>query len=137
MSRRNKLVIGKTQGFEDSAFVFMAQIIGSDGELIQQADLTSITPHVTNVTDAGSPDSKTALTISSVILDTPDTDHPVWSDQFPGDTNGYNFIFEAPKSWFGDGAKLYRVEFIFRPTTGAEYEFPVVFEHETTSLQVS
>lgn len=136
MSRLNRLLITKTQGFEDSSFVFLACIRGSDAALLLQADLTSITPKVTDVTNSGSPDSKTALTISDVILDTPDTDHPIWLADFPGDTIGYNFIFEAPKAWFPDAA-LYAVEFIFRPTTGEQYEFAVVYEHKAKNLRSS
>lgn len=136
MGRLNKLIIGQTQGFEDSSFVFLACIRGSDGELITQADLTSITPQVTDVTNNGETSAKTALTISGVILDTPDTDHPIWLDEFPGDTIGYNFIFEAPASWFPAAAE-YAVEFIFVPTSGAEYQFPVVYKHITKNLRSS
>ena len=133
----NKLLLTKSQGYEDSAAVFMALVRGSDRELILQADLTSITFTVTDTSDDSNPVSSDTLTIASVILDTPVTDDVAWLEAFPGDTTGYNFIFEAPKTWFPEPDTTYRVEFIFRPTTGENYEFAVVFEHTTKSLKVS
>lgn len=137
MSKLNKLLLTKSQGYEDSAAVFMALIRGSDRDLILQADLSSITYSVTDLSDDSNPVTADTLTVANVILDTPVTDDIAWLEKFPGDTIGYNFIFEAPKTWFPAGGKTYRVEFIFQPTTGANYEFVVAFEHKTTAIKYS
>jgi len=136
-TKLNRLKLVKSQGWEDSSIVLLAQIRGSDRDLIQQADISSISYEVTDLSDSSNVDGPAALTVSSVVIDTPVTDDVAWLDAFPGDTTGYNFEYVAPKTWFPDADRTYRIEIIFTPAAGATYDFAVVFEHKTKALYKS
>lgn len=107
---------------------------GTDGEgkWVQAADMTSITRYVYD-TSSATPNTAiltTALTVANVIEDTPVTNRQIA-------TFDYNFHDDVPKTAFPDGGRTYRIEYIFRPTAGADYEFPVVFEGIAKNLRTS
>ena len=132
MSRANAFVIGQSYGFEDSSFTLLGRVRGSDRQLLQQADLTSISYVVTDLSDDSEVDSGT-LTSADVISDTPVTDDDFWEAQNPGDTIGYNLEIVVPKGWCPNGSRTYQFEFTFQPTTGSDYEFIVGHKHTTTA----
>ena len=102
-----------------------------DGECIVQADITSISRKIydlTGGTPATSIDESTPLK-TSVIFNTLQTGGP-WSE----DGTGYNFKQRIAGAEFPDAGHKYRVEYKF---TGAAGElFALVFEHETQTTYV-
>lgn len=107
---------------------------GTDGEgkWVKRADLTSITRYVYDLSSStpGAAILTTTLTVSTVIEDTPVTNRQIA-------TFDYNFRDNVPKTAFPDGGRTYRIEYVFRPTSGADYEFPVVFQGEAEALRTS
>lgn len=111
--------------FEDSGASAMARIVDNDGTLILQADFGTITYGVFDMSDPGA--SSNSLTVATVVFDTLQTD-----SRWTIDTAGYNFRHDIPASDFGSGAKNYRFEYKFAPSSGEA--FHVVFEIATKDL---
>lgn len=91
--------------------------VAGEGNWLQQADLSSITCAVFDLTSA-TPDTAVAtptVTISSAILNTPVTSTAIWCR----DSVGYNFLHDLPPTVFPTGGHLYRVEYKFTTTGGA------------------
>lgn len=103
---------------KDCGWTALARVLGPDGELIQQADLSSIVCDVEN--DAGTATLDATLTISAVIFDALQTD-----DRWQEDGTGFNFAYEVPASAFPAQGN-YRIEFTFTPVSGEA--FKVIFE---------
>lgn len=103
-----------------------------EGKWVKRADLTSITRYVYDLSSStpGTAILTTTLTVSTVIEDTPVTNRQIA-------TFDYNFHDNVPKTAFPDGGRTYRIEYVFRPTSGADYEFPVVFQGEAEALRTS
>lgn len=98
--------------------------VDGEGKFLQQADVSSITAKIYNLTD--DPDGESpveqTLTVSQVILDTVDESGEVWTQ----DDIGYNFRHSIANTVFTDGGDIYRVEYKFTLTGGAV--FHEVFE---------
>lgn len=118
--------------FEDSGVVLMAYLLGQDdGTAIKQADVSTITYEVWDITSTPSrTTSETSLTVSSVIFDTLQTDAR-WKEGGVG----YNFGWTAPATLFPDGSKTYRVEIKFTPPAGQPYH--VAYDVITENLNRS
>lgn len=87
-----------------------------EGKFLKQADIASITCKVFDL-DGATPDTPVAtptVTISSAILDTPDTADTLWTV----DTYGYNFIHDIANTVFADGNHRYRVEYTVTLASG-------------------
>lgn len=93
--------------------------IGGEGKFLQQADVSSITCKVYNLTDdATTVDTDLgSLTVSSVILNTVDSSGEVWTK----DDIGYNFRHTIAETVFTDGGDTYRLEYKFTLTGGAVF----------------
>lgn len=87
--------------------------IAGEGYFLKQADLSTITCLVYDVTGSASVATPT-VTISSAILDTPVTLPAKWRKGGPG----YNFTHTLAASNFPTGGSTYRVEYKFT-TTGS------------------
>ena len=102
---------------EDSGASFMARIYGNDGAVIVQASISSIAYKVFNFkTSKTAPVSEGALTVSSVVFDTLQTDAR-WTE----DSTGYNFRWDAPATIFTTGGDVYLIEIKFTPASGAVF----------------
>lgn len=89
--------------------------IGNPGQgyFLKQADLSSITCLVYDVTGSSNVATPT-VTVSSAILDTPLSTQALWKKGPPG----YNFQHTLAASNFPTGGSTYRVEYKFT-TTGS------------------
>lgn len=112
---------------EDGTAVIRARVSGHDGTgnatgvpgegyFLKQADLSSISCLVYDVTGSSSV-ATPSVTISSAILDTPDTTAAKWRK---GGT-GYNFQHTLAGTNFPTGGSTYRVEYLFTTTGGNKY----------------
>lgn len=91
--------------------------VAGEGNWLQQADLSSITCAVYDLSSATPTVAivSPTVTISSAILDTPVTSTALWCR----DTVGYNFLHDLPPTAFPTGGSMYRVEYKFTTTGGA------------------
>lgn len=115
--------------FEDGSASLMSRVIGSNGEAVQQADITGISMTVWDLSTE-TPTEVTGLTdpvVADTIFDTLQTD-----SRWTKDSTGYNFRHDLPPAAFPNGDRKYRVEYLFDPASGTD--FFVVFE--LTALQV-
>ncbi len=102
--------------FEDSGVTLMARIQGEDAANVQQADITSIKRNVYDgETEVG---TVATLTVADVIFDTLQTDA-----RWTFDSTGYNFKDPIADTIFPSGDKVYRVEYLFTPATGAKFHY--------------
>lgn len=102
--------------YEDSPPSLMARVTGRTGANITQASLTSITLYGYNIANVASPvASGVALTVSSVVFDTLQTDAR-WTE----DDTGYNFRYDLPASYIATPGE-YLFEFVFDPTSGENF----------------
>jgi len=120
--------VAKVSFFEDGSTTALARItardatgaatgISGEGKWIKQADLSSITCAIYDISSS-TPDAATStptVTISSAIIDTPVTDGVIWDV----DSTGYNFLFDFASTAFPTGNHRYRIEFKFTTTGGA------------------
>ncbi|MDH3505418.1 MAG: hypothetical protein OEM58_12940, partial [Nitrospirota bacterium] len=90
-------------------------MLGGDGAVIQQADVSSIAYSVYDADDTSSPGTGT-LTVANVVYDALQTDA-----RWTKDSTGYNFGWAAPASLFATGDKLYVVEILLTPASGENY----------------
>lgn len=94
-----------------------------EGNWAQQADLSSITYAVHDVTDEENISSVTSgtVTISSSVFDTPRTasSSPTMAALWSLDQHGYNFIHDIPPAAFPTAGQTYRVEYKFTFANGA------------------
>ena len=116
--------------WEDSGCSLMARILGTDGDEIVQADISTITYAVHEKVAGTEIIASTSLTISAVVFDTLQTD-----DRWHTDATGYNFRMDAPVTAFPTGGTTYMVEVKFTPASGAV--FHVVFEVAAQALNRS
>lgn len=126
-------ILGYGEGFEDSAAVFMARVLGSDGTALQQADVTGITCKVFDL-DSASPTTAVAsptIVVASVIYDTLQTSDVRWTK----DSTGYNFLHAMPPSAFPTGGHRYRVEYLCDPASGDD--FFLAFDHYVVAVLTS
>lgn len=109
--------MGAIKGFvwEDGGATTLARILGLDGDLIVQADVSTITCLVYDITSAASIITPT-VTVASAVFDTLQTDAR-WSV----DTTGFNFSYALPATAFPTGEHDYRIEYKFTPASGAAY----------------
>lgn len=130
MSVASGMVSGR--GVASSGVVLMARVIGANGVKITQALLTSIAYMLTDLT-ARTSGSTRALTISSVVYDTYQTDAG-WTE----DSTGYNFRYTIPAAdlaWtpaFDDVTEtpiphLFQADVKFVPTSGEPFVVPFQF----------
>jgi len=114
------------QVFKDGAVTCLARIVGADGAVILQADLTAI-EYTVYLLDDQDPDSRTAITshtgvavvIATSVFDTLQTD-----DMWDADDTGYNFRYTlsiATAVPFAIAGRNYLVEFTFDPVAGQDF----------------
>ena len=87
-----------------------------EGKFLKQADISAITCKVFDL-DSATPDTAVAtpaVTISSAILDAPDTTDVIWTV----DSWGYNFIHDIANTVFTEGNRRYRVEYTVTLSAG-------------------
>lgn len=85
--------------------------VDGEGSWVQQADVSSIGMKLFDL-DSDTPDTPTeteTLTVSSVVLDTPDETGEVWDV----DDIGYNFVHDLANTYFPSPLRRYRVEYTF------------------------
>lgn len=90
--------------------------VPGEGYFLKQADLSTITCLVYDVTGSASVATPT-VTISSAVLDTPLTTAAKWRKGGPG----YNFVHTLAGTNFPTGGSTYRVEYKFTLTGGTVY----------------
>lgn len=93
--------------------------VRGEGYWVKQADLAAggITCNVFDLSvPAETLIANPTVSISSAILDTPETDPALWDV----DDVGYNFKFRLPASCFPVGGRKYLVEFYFQTTGGTD-----------------
>jgi hypothetical protein len=102
----------------------MARVIGWDGSLITQADVTSIAWNVVDESaePAASVDSG-SLTVADVIYDTAQS-----GDNWPY-TDGYNFAYQFPASKFPNANRNYCVQILVTPASGEVYHIGPFYLH--------
>jgi len=108
--------------WEDSGCCVLGRLTGFDGELIKQADLTSIS---CKIFDADANRLETAdLTpaVADTVYDAAQT-----SAAWPYD-DGYNFRHLLPATAFPTGGHKYRVEYLVDPASADEENFHCVLE---------
>lgn len=117
----------KGQGWEDGAAVLMARVTDVNGDLVVQADISSISLIVEDKAIKGTAvgASPYTITVSDVIFDTiqTPTNKPIWT----ADSTGYNFRYDTLAAQMPDGNKTYVFEFWFTPAD-ASTAFPVRYE---------
>jgi hypothetical protein len=91
--------------------------VAGEGRAVKQADLSTVTIKVFNISADPPTESYTAtLTIASVIFDSLQTD-ATW---VPGvDSTGFNFSVDIPASAFPTGDQKYRAEVKYTTTGGS------------------
>jgi hypothetical protein len=106
-----------------------ARIYGNAGTPITQATISSITCKVfdKNVS-VETPVLTPSITVSSVVFDTLQDDDPRWTI----DETGYNFLHAIAATAFPTNNHIYRIEYIFTPTSGAV--FPLVYEGKAEAI---
>ena len=107
--------------------------VAGEGNWLQIADVSSITMNTFDV-DSATPDTvvdTAALTVASVILDSPVTATTIWTK----DTTGYNFIHDLSAGYFPTGNRRYDVEYIF--TLAGGEVFHVIFTGQTVPVRSS
>lgn len=102
--------------WEDTGLVWMARVLGQDGEAVTQASLDSIVMTSMDLDDYSSVTTAT-LTISSVVFDTLQTADPRWT----ADQRGYNFLYAVPAAAIPSPGKTYRVGLLFTPSSGQPF----------------
>lgn len=113
---------------EDTTAVILARITASDGSgaatgvngegnWLQQADLSTVTCKVFDITGQTVTVSTPTVTISSDVKDTPITSSALWTQ----DTTGYNFIHTIANTYFPSAGHRYRVEYKFTTTGGTVF----------------
>lgn len=117
-------IIGQYEVLEDSAQVFMARILGANGEPITQASITSI-----NFTAWDLAQSRTTPTTTSTALATTDvlSNTLLTSKPWSVDTIGRNFTHTVPFNVFGQATPEHVVEYDFTPSQSTNQKFKVVF----------
>ena len=102
--------------FEDSGVSLMARIQGEDAANITEADVSAVSRDVyARETLIG---ESTALVVAGVVFDTLQTDA-----RWTFDSTGYNFKDDIDETVFPNGDTVYRVEYLFTPTTGAKFHY--------------
>ena len=119
--------VWKCEAFEDAGLALMARVYGNSAVAITQASLSGITYTVIDKTTLAVVVASTALTVSSVVFDTLQTDA-----RWVKDSTGYNFRHDLAAAALPDGDSTYRVEYTFTPTIAAV--FKLVFEVATVNL---
>lgn len=122
---------------EDGSATFLA-VLGADngsgsvitggglGKWLQQANISSISCNVYDVTDSDTEVTPApSITVSDVIFDTVQTDGAAWS--LDDNALGYNFKATLAPTYFPTGGHVYRVEFYFT-LSGGTHKLPVLFE---------
>jgi hypothetical protein len=91
-----------------------------EGNWLKRADITSIVRNVFDLSSA-TPDTvvlgPTTLSLTTVVLDTPDNSGDIWTV----DMVGYNFIDTVPLTPFATGGNRYSVEYIVTLTGGTVF----------------
>ena len=100
-----------------------------DKVLAVQADFTSITCRIVNITDEDNPvvvAASRSLTIADVVFDTAEKD-----GTFVDDAEGYNGAYDVPASDFAADAAKYMIT--LTQTFVGGYVLKLTFEHETVT----
>ncbi len=100
----------RSTGYKGNALFAMGRVVGSDGDLLQQSDISSIAYRVMDTEDSDATPSTGALTVTSVVFNTPQTstDDSRWPSAALA--AGYNFGGVIPGSAFAAGGKKYFVQ---------------------------
>jgi len=102
--------------FEDGGGQFLARIIGIDGNIIGQVNITGITFSVHELASGIEIVAPVALTVVNVVFNTLQND-----GRWTKDSQGYNFLHEVAASVFSTSNIKYRVEYLFDPAAGEDY----------------
>jgi hypothetical protein len=111
--------------WEDSTPFLMARIEGTDGDLITQADVSSIAyTSVDMHGDTTSAVSSGALVVAATVFDTLQTD-----SRWTVDSTGYNFGFLLPAACIPEGDRCYSIDVVLTMASGGS--IPVVWKLTT------
>jgi hypothetical protein len=121
--------VHQTRGMEDSAKSFMARLQDIDGNNIQQADVTSISLTITDLT-AGTT-STPAVAKANVIFDALQT-----GDEWTTDATGYNFRHDVSHTEFPSSDRYYLLEYAF-DMVAADVDFTIAFRHQVIKVSRS
>lgn len=108
--------------YEDSSFVVLANVKGSDGDSVAQADVSTIVVSGGDLSGA-TPNTATytaSLTVSDVVFNAMQTDSR-WSV----DSVGYNFAHTVPSTFAATGGHVYWLEYKFTATDSTVFVLPV------------
>lgn len=119
------LVIERIAILEDSPLTLRDRVIGSDGDPIQQADVSSIAYAVRDTADPSTVVASGSLTVASVVYDTLQT------TDWTVDGTGYNFAATLAGTCFPSGDKIYRVEVVFTMASGG----PIYLAKEVSTTE--
>ena len=117
---------------EDTPAVCMSRVVGTDNTVVAQADISTITCAVYDLSGA-TPDTAVispAQVVADTVFDTLQTDAR-WTE----DSTGYNFRSTVAATGFPTGNHRYRVEFKFTDTSANV--FWAIFEGPATALRTS
>lgn len=111
-------VHGTTTG--KSAWVLLARVLGTDGEPVTRAGLSSITYAVNRIDGAGDWTSTGTgtLTINSVVYDTLQTGDDRWGEDPDA---GFNFAATIPASCFQTGGQEHQCDVTFTEAGGSVF----------------
>lgn len=105
----------------------MARVKGSDGNYVQQNDVSSIAYSVFDSEDTSTAIGTGTLLASAVIFNQLQTDN-----RWPEDETGYNFRWDIPATLLPAGDKVYRFE--VKVTPNAAQAFHLVWNVSTEDL---
>lgn len=120
----------KFKHWPNSPVVLMERIQLIDGTDVQQADITTITRYVHNLTTEEDDDTGVELVIADVLFDDLQTDSK-WTE----DNDGYNFADTVLASLLVAENTCYQVVYVFDPVNGEDYRW-VAAEINTLQLGV-
>lgn len=112
---------------EDSAVTVYARITGAAVAAVQQADVSTITAKVfdlSSTTPTTAIGTDPVLVVASVISNTLQTGS---TTRWTRDGTGYNFAHTVAGSYLATPDHRYRVEYVLTPTTGDVLRFAAEF----------
>ena len=105
--------------YEDTGAILAARVTNLAGVNITQASLAAIN-YLVKDTTTGTTIANGTLSIGAVVFDTLQTDS-FWTTHQDGDSTGYNFRYDSPKTWYPTGGRSYQIDIVFDPNMGEDF----------------